>query len=808
MPKPDLLRDTKKLAETIKARFTPPEFIPGCVVKSVTDKDLYATDNGWIEAVCGQHNQQRCRWRGQYAGVAVDDYVDVLYFADRKLFEVYGFGGTGAAPGSGGNVWPQPGKLMHWDISENTSTEYDTIADVIAASPASGDAVVFGEGTFACDEQDFPVGVHLIGSGIDITILDTTTDEIDYACSFSTCSVFNLTIKNVADYTGRMYAAKGTSATLIQVKILAHNVFGGHATSLELLSGEDLINCDITGISTTNTSDIGVSTTSTVNIYGGQYVGNAPIDNASGTIILNSVPVFTGTPNSVVGGGTIRGVYQKSTGQLTFVDSSVYPPMNLTERSSAPSTPSTGDIYLDDGTNTDSGNPGLRRYTGAVWEDIGGGGGGSNIWADAGKVNISTTEYASWTLANAALGAGDQAIIGEGSQTSTAESVADGADIRGSGIDVSVLTGTGLQTLILNDGTNVLQDFNVENTATGGRIALRIGSSGGADVTCINVKGKSTATSGTATAISIYRSDVKLIDCLGEASGGGTNYALYVDDSATGTTTQVYGGDYTGDVTATGANATLELFGPRITGTLTAASSATIRGWYFDSNGKMRDASDGNLVYHLITNTTSNDIYKGGSLSDLDFVATIASLVDADTITYNAPSSGDEANLVPASTSQIAKMVLHNTTRGTDALISNCTTGTNTIDFVTAYPASSQVGDTITIRSQTNTDNSHGAYYADFEFVSGVAADSAYFSAYAAYRDTGAGGELVLIHPYEAYAASKRNNFRAPVANMFGSTNFVAVSIISDRFCSSWTASGSNTGTFVLRLFGEGVTIG
>jgi hypothetical protein len=69
----------------------------------------------------------------------------------------------------------------------------------------------------------------------------------------------------------------------------------------------------------------------------------------------------------------------------TWVDSATIPPMNVTERSAAPSSPSAGDIYLDDGTNTASSNPGWRRYTGAVWEDISAGGGGACEFDDGGE---------------------------------------------------------------------------------------------------------------------------------------------------------------------------------------------------------------------------------------------------------------------------------------------------------------------------------------------------------------------------------------------------------------------------------------
>jgi hypothetical protein len=39
----------------------------------------------------------------------------------------------------------------------------------------------------------------------------------------------------------------------------------------------------------------------------------------------------------------------------------------------APGTPATGDVYLDDGTNTGSGDPSLKRWNGSAWVDIGGG---------------------------------------------------------------------------------------------------------------------------------------------------------------------------------------------------------------------------------------------------------------------------------------------------------------------------------------------------------------------------------------------------------------------------------------------------
>jgi hypothetical protein len=87
------------LADEMAGLFTPPDLIPGCEVLDITDRNLYAANNGWIEARVGQHNQQRCRWKGQIGNVQVGDFVDVLYFASYRLFVVYSQGGTGAIAG-------------------------------------------------------------------------------------------------------------------------------------------------------------------------------------------------------------------------------------------------------------------------------------------------------------------------------------------------------------------------------------------------------------------------------------------------------------------------------------------------------------------------------------------------------------------------------------------------------------------------------------------------------------------------------------------------------------------------------------
>ena len=68
--------------------------------------------------------------------------------------------------------------------------------------------------------------------------------------------------------------------------------------------------------------------------------------------------------------------------KIQILDSATAPPLNITERSSAPSNPASGDVYLDDGTSCSGSKPCWKRYTGAVWEEVGdgSGSGGSLRW--------------------------------------------------------------------------------------------------------------------------------------------------------------------------------------------------------------------------------------------------------------------------------------------------------------------------------------------------------------------------------------------------------------------------------------------
>lgn len=99
---------------------------------------------------------------------------------------------------------------------------------------------------------------------------------------------------------------------------------------------------------------------------------NLTVVNGNGSITLNVDNAFVAN----TGGDTMES-------KLTINDSATTAPMNWTERSVEPSSPVNNDIYMDNGTNTGSGNPGFRRYTGSVWEDTNKEATGSGAFSDA-----------------------------------------------------------------------------------------------------------------------------------------------------------------------------------------------------------------------------------------------------------------------------------------------------------------------------------------------------------------------------------------------------------------------------------------
>jgi hypothetical protein len=176
------------------------------------------------------------------------------------------------------------------------------------------------------------------------------------------------------------------------------------------------------------------------------------------------------------------------------------------------------------------------------------------------------------------------------------------------------------------------------------------------------------------------------------------------------------------------------------------------------------------------------------------FVATINGAPSGTSVVYNAPSSGTEGVLVPSSTGQLAKMKLYNTTRGNEALISNCNTGTNTITLTATVPANWANGDTITVVSQTVSGG--GFNWVDLKLTGGPTGKDALFINMVLASGTASDG--MRVHPFSTFGGPKITQVLTQVGGVTNSM-FCMVPISNDTFSFSWTA---NSTSIILREAG------
>jgi len=123
-----------------------------------------------------------------------------------------------------------------------------------------------------------------------------------------------------------------------------------------------------------------------------------------------------------------------------------------------PSTPQTDDTYMDDGTNTASGNPGWRRFNGAIWQDVG---------AVTGSGAASNIEYASSTPTFSNTGtpitSGTYATVA----TATITKAAAGTTVRAFGsIALAVTPGDSIDVRILRGAVEVFALTGIEVSAS------------------------------------------------------------------------------------------------------------------------------------------------------------------------------------------------------------------------------------------------------------------------------------------------------------------------------------------------------
>lgn len=192
--------------------------------------------------------------------------------------------------------------------------------------------------------------------------------------------------------------------------------------------------------------------------------------------------------------------------------------------------------------------------------------------------------------------------------------------------------------------------------------------------------------------------------------------------------------------------------------------------------------------------------------ADSDFVALIDSLPGGAAVRYDTPTSGAENCIVPNSTNNFAKIVLHNTTRGDYALIDtvNTTGGAGydgEITLTANVPGTWQVGDTITARSQTNTNVQGTSYWFDCELLNTTEVPDLATKLYCQVRwlDSSGVGESQAQHPFKAFNSPDAIFTNGQVANQ-ALYQYVEIPLIQRRFQVLWTASGAATGRPRLRL--------
>lgn len=746
----ELIQELSKLAKILAENFTPPEFIPGCEITSIDDIDEYATNNGWIEAVCGQHNQQRVRWKSSDP-VEVGDFVDVLFFQDRGIFEAYGVGGSTAVAGSGitaltgdvtatgpGSVaatiandavtnakaanmaestikgraaaagtgdptdltaaqvatilagllnsWPRPGKV---NIGV---TEYSSIGAAITASIA-GDILKIGEGTFA-ETITVNKSIALIALDPNTTIISTSTNDAIPVTITAAAAMINIQAQQTgAGTTG--YACEVSTAGSIQAWNCIFSKPSGASTTAAGIkissvgsTGSKLKYCLATALA--GTTKHGLWTSKNAEVIGGKYQGSTAsikVDN-SATLDLAELPRLSATLYDAAA-GTILGMFVDSNGDLYN--------LGLTA-SRAMVTDANKKVVSAAVTATELG------YVSGVTSSI-----QTQISAIAGGLTVKNTS-------GATVAAGD---VGYLTWTS------------GSGAEFKT--------------TTTANDNKIGSVAV-----VTVGAANNSNIT-VSQSGRFT------------------IPYAGSAPAAG-DFLVFSTTAAKVALQTTMSPDVLAIAMAAGAGGTVDALLYAKT-TIIAASSAT-------------------RLYSCINHSTTA------------FTATINGAPSATSVTYNAPSAGNEDVIKPQAAGQLAKAVLWNTTRGTARLIDDVNTGTNVITTVASTDAWAS-GDTITIVSQTVT-TGLTAKAIDIDLsqqsVVPVLARAVVLTSFK--FDSGAGALTSALHPLETYAASKQKTIYNQVANIYQGGLPLTEILVNRRFTYLSNASGTGTAQDIFDLAG------
>lgn len=190
--------------------------------------------------------------------------------------------------------------------------------------------------------------------------------------------------------------------------------------------------------------------------------------------------------------------------------------------------------------------------------------------------------------------------------------------------------------------------------------------------------------------------------------------------------------------------------------------------------------------------TSGNPLQQSPTLvSASEWTGTIATLPGGAILTFST-TSGDKKWLVPVSTTALAKLVLHNLTPGRTAyaLISTAVAASNSVTLTTNVPGDWQVGDTITIDSQTNLGVSGSAYFLDYQ-VTGISGLPRALAVDYNFTDISVNGIRTELHPFSSFAGASAFFLNANTSTILART--VLVPLISSRYTIRANASGVDT---------------
>jgi hypothetical protein len=222
------------------------------------------------------------------------------------------------------------------------------------------------------------------------------------------------------------------------------------------------------------------------------------------------------------------------------------------------------------------------------------------------------------------------------------------------------------------------------------------------------------------------------------------------------------------------------------------------------TNGDSHDhvGGDGATLALLKFLTDSNEFYRGASLTATPFSGTINGTPSGATLVYT-PTAGNESDLAQydgaaaQTANNLTAIVLRNSTRNEELLISNVNLSTNTITFTTNVPGTWVNGDVIT----THANMGSNFRAVEIKNTSVIPSGVTQLLLDVTISDT-AGSIQAWFQGYETFSASKTivRGHNAGVNLLF--TGIVTIPLLSRRILHRVVAPAGATGLCVVRIIG------